>query len=121
MTKFRIYFVLLLLTMLAGCKESNSPKALLVLPDGQTEVVKTVEKILKEDPNVVKSALGSDFRIKIIEPDESVDHKIVIIKPDPEVDYKIIVIDPGSGYPMPAISKRLEDEIRKHLDSRKRP
>ena len=105
-----------LVIFLLGCKEEE--KTIYLVPEGPPEITTAVEKILKDNPQIVDSAIGDEFIVKIIPPDSSIDHKISIIRPDPDIDFKIGIINPygnAQTSQMQKLSQKLAEEIRKKM------
>jgi hypothetical protein len=98
-----------------GCNESGDPKSLSIVLQADPATKARVEKILKENPELVVPGTQTRYSMIIVKPDSRVDYKIVQVAPDPSVDYKIIVVDPASGKELPKLSRQLGNALREKI------
>jgi hypothetical protein len=104
--------------ILTECEAEREEKTMYLVLDGSPEVSAEVEGLLKKNPQIVESVLGTDYVVKIIPPKPGIDHKIMIIRPDPDIDFDIRIFNPYGHNPKPEVAKKLEDAIREQMQQK---
>ena len=54
--------IIILLALLAGCKEKETEKAIYLMLEGSPEVSASVKEMLEKNPQVAESVLGDKYR-----------------------------------------------------------
>ena len=81
MARFAEFFVVILLGLSAGCRESA--RLVTDVPEDRAVMAKSSEKFLPRRPEIFQDESYTPYAAEIIEPDTSIDPKIIIIPPDP--------------------------------------
>ncbi len=78
-----------------------------------------LENLLKSNPVFVNALLGTEYSLKIVKPDPTIDYRTAIIRPDSDIDYSIIVIDPKTGKDISNFSPEIRDALSRLLKQMK--
>ena len=100
-----------------SCDERADARTLAVTVQGDDWAKAAVEEYLSKNPIVIS---GTEYSMRVVEPNPNLDYKTIVVEPDPNVEYKITVVDPTSGIRVPKLSSELGDPIRKALQDKRK-